>query len=211
MKQKIDNQRAAKLGAIASMSAAMPSINIRRKAAKKQLGLSLPLMAIFLGVAGLVGYVAITYGMGYFERTKAGNEVTALSDLKANVVSYGSRVGTFTAANSAMSVLVGQGVFPRSNVGGTAAVPIVNNQWGAQMTVAVGTVATAGDSLVFTTPGIPETACAIIATSLDDIAQRIDVGATTTKAPGARTDPAAVNTACAAGGANNTLTLTMGR
>lgn len=187
------------------------SSNIKRLRAKKQLGISLPLMAIFIGVAAIFVVVAIVYGTRYFEQSKASNEVTALSDLKANVVSYGSRVGAFTAANSALPVLVGQGLFPRSNVGGTAAAPIVLNQWGAQVTVAVGTVATAGDSLVFGTGGIPEGACAIIATSLDDLALRVDVGATTTKAPGARTDPAAVNTACAAGGANNTLTITMGR
>lgn len=187
------------------------SRNIKRAAARKQLGLSLPLMAIFLGVAGMIAYVAITYGMGYFEKSKANNEVTALSDLKSNVVAYGSRVGTFNAANSALSVLVGQGLFPRSNIGGTAAAPTVSNQWGAQMTVAVGTVATAGDSLVFTSPGLPEGACAIVATSLDDLAARVDVGATTTKAAGARTDPAAVNTACAAGGSNNTLTITFGK
>lgn len=181
------------------------------KAGKKQRGISLPLIAIFLGVSALVIYVAIVYGTRYFQQAKASTEVTALSDLKANVVSYGSRVGSFTAANSTMAVLAGQGLFPPSTVGGTAAAPIVLNQWGAQMTVAVGTVATAGDSLVFTSPGIPEGACAIIATSLDDLATQVDVGATTTKAAGARTDPAAVNTACAAGGANNTLTITMGR
>lgn len=179
--------------------------------AKKQRGISLPLIAIFLGVSALVIYVAIVYGTRYFQQAKASSEVTALSDLKANVVAYGSRVGAFTAANSTLPVLVGQGLFPRSAVGGTAAAPVVLNQWGAQMTVAVGTVATAGDSLVFTSPGIPEDACAIVATSLDDLAAQVDVGATTTKAAGARTDPAAVNTACAAGGANNTLSITVSR
>lgn len=178
---------------------------------KRQLGMSLPLMAFFISVSTIFVIVAIIYGPRYFDQSKASNEVTTLSDLKANVVAYGSRVGAFTAANSALPVLVGQGIFPRSNVGGTAASPVVLNQWGAQVTVAVGTVATAGDSLVFANPGIPEGACAIIATSLDDVALRVDVGATTTKAPGARSDPAAVNTACAAGGANNTLTITMGR
>ncbi|PKO68684.1 MAG: hypothetical protein CVU22_07215 [Betaproteobacteria bacterium HGW-Betaproteobacteria-16] len=197
-----------------SLSRAVPQPNgsyIKSIRGKRQLGMSLPLMAFFITVSTIFVIVAIIYGPRYFDQSKASNEVTTLSDLKANVVAYGSRVGAFTAANSALPVLVGQGIFPRSNVGGTAASPVVLNQWGAQVTVAVGTVATAGDSLVFANPGIPEGACAIIATSLDDVALRVDVGATTTKAPGARSDPAAVNTACAAGGANNTLTITMGR
>jgi hypothetical protein len=187
------------------------SSNIKRLRAKRQLGISLPLMAFFIAVSTIFVIVAIIYGPRYFNQSKASNEVTTLSDLKAHVVSYGSRVGAFTAANSALPVLVGQGFFPRSNVSGSAAAPVVLNQWGAQVTVSVGTVGTAGDSLVFANPGIPEEACAIIATSLDDLAVRVDVGATTTKVPGARTDPTAANSACAAGGANNTLTITMGR
>lgn len=198
-----------------SLSRAVPQPNgsyIKSIRGNRQLGMSLPLMAFFIAVSTIFVIVAIIYGPRYFDQSKAANEVTTLSDLKANVVAYGSRVGAFTAANSALPVLVGQGLFPRSsNVGGTATSPVVLNQWGAPVTVAVGTVATAGDSLVFANPGIPEGACAIIATSLDDVALRVDVGATTTKAPGTRSDPAAVNTACAAGGANNTLTITMGR
>ena len=111
---------------------------LKNRRAHKQLGMSLPLMAIFIGVAAIFVVVAIIYGTRYFQQSKASNEITALSDLKANIVSYGSRVGTFTAANSSLAVLVGQGLFPRSLVGGTAAAPTVTNQWGGAVTVAVG-------------------------------------------------------------------------
>lgn len=184
---------------------------LKNRRAHKQLGMSLPLMAIFIGVAAIFVVVAIIYGTRYFQQSKASNEVTALSDLKANIVSYGSRVGTFTAANSSLAVLVGQGLFPRSLVGGTPAAPTVTNQWGGAVTAAVGSVNTAGDSLVITTAGMPEAACVIVATSMDDMALRVTVGTTETKAPGARTNPATVNTACAAGADNNSIAITMGR
>ena len=65
--------------------------------------------------------------------------------------------------------------------------------------------------LVITTAGMPEAACVIVATSMDDMALRVTVGTTETKAPGARTNPATVNTACAAGADNNSIAITMGR
>lgn len=180
---------------------------LKNRRAHKQLGMSLPLMAIFIGVAAIFVVVAIIYGTRYFQQAKASNEITGLSDLKANIVAYGSRVGTFTAANAATSVLIGQGLFPASFISGTN----VSNQWGGAVTTAVGSVNTAGDSLVITTAGMPEAACVIVATSMDDMALRVQVGTTVTKAPGARTNPAAVNTACAAGADNNTVAITMGR
>lgn len=184
---------------------------LKNRRAHKQLGMSLPLMAIFITISTIFVVVAIMYGTGYFQKAKASNEVTALSDLKANIVAYGSRVGTFTAANSSLAVLVGQGLFPKSMVGGTAAAPIVTNQWGGSVTVAVGSVNTAGDSLVVTTAGLPEAGCVVVGTSLDDMALRASVGTTETKALGARTNPASVNTACSAGADNNSLIITFGR
>jgi type II secretory pathway pseudopilin PulG len=187
------------------------SLAPRSFARKAQRGISLIQVLVAISVGGLFTYIAVVYGLDKVNQTKVQNEVTALADLKANVVAYGSRVGTFTAANATSAVLVGQQLFPEGVVNGTAAAPVVSNGWGGSITVAVGTVNTAGDSLVFTSPGYPEQACAVLGTSLDSVASRIVIGATVTKAAGGATDPAAVNTACAAGGDNNTIVVTMTR
>ncbi|PKO59013.1 MAG: hypothetical protein CVU24_16155 [Betaproteobacteria bacterium HGW-Betaproteobacteria-18] len=179
--------------------------------AHKQRGVSLPLIAIILAVSLLLAIAALIYGPRYIQQTKADNDVTAIQDLKGQVVKYGGRVGVFTAANSSLAVLVGQGLFPRSVVGGTQAAPTVTNEWGGRVTVAVGTVNTAGDSIVFTRTAVPEVGCTLVGTSLDDLAETVVIGATTTKTPGARSNAAAVNTACRAGGNNNTMVVTIAR
>jgi hypothetical protein len=87
----------------------------------------------------------------------------------------------------------------------------VTNEWGGRVTVAVGTVNTAGDSIVFTRTAYPEVGCTLVGTSLDDLAERVVIGATTTKTPGARSNVAAVNTACRAGGNNTTMVVTIAK
>lgn len=176
-----------------------------QKRIRAQRGISLPLLALFIGIASIFVIVAIIYGTRYFQQAKAQNEITALSDLKVNVVSYGSRVGVFTNDNTTAAVLIGQGLFPLGLVNGTT----ISNQWGGTVTPAMGTLASAGDSISFDTTSIPGAACRIIGTSLDDVAGRIEINGTLTKALGARTNPADVNTACS--NENNTMTLVVGR
>jgi hypothetical protein len=179
---------------------------------RKQSGISLPLLAIYIGVAGLVILTALIYGTRYFSKTKVNNEVTALANYKADLVSYASRVGPFTAANSSLVALVNQNFFPPSMVSGTPAVPIVTNQWGGLLTTAVGTLVTAGDSHVVTETAVPTAACTELGTSLDQVGAVISINGTNTKAAGVPSNPATVGTSCGgAAGDNNTIAVTIAK
>ncbi len=191
-------------------SVASPAVT-RASKRKTQRGISLPLIAIVLGVSAVITIGAILYGPRYFIKAKVSNEITALTDLRANVVAYGSKVGLFTATNSALAALVGQNMFPPAMVSGTAGAPVVTNQWGGAITVAVGTIVTAGDSLVFTQTGIPNIACSEIATSLDNIVSVISINSTATKTNGSVSNPVTVGTSCSGATDNNTLALTMAK
>jgi hypothetical protein len=185
--------------------------------AHKQRGVSLPLVAIVIAISLLLGLAALIFGPRYITQAKADNLANAIQDLKGQVVAYGGRVGVFVAANSTLPVLVGQGVFPRSQVTGTAAAPVVTHEFGGIVSaVAIGTTSVLGDSLDFSLNGIPQDACTLIGSSMDDVASRITVGTgagggTETKAVGARTVIATLNTACAAGLQNNTMTFRISR
>lgn len=189
------------------------AVNFTKSAIRrKQAGISLPLLAIYIGVAGLVILTALIYGTRYFSKTKVNNEVSAIADYRANLVSYASRVGVFTAANSSLVALVNQNFFPPSMVSGTAAAPVVTNQWGGLMTVAVGTLVSAGDSHVVTETGVPASACTELGTSLDQVAAAITINGTATKAAGAPSNPATVGTSCGgAAGDNNTIAMTVSK
>lgn len=185
----------------------------KRPAGKKgQLGMSLPMMAIFLGVSALVLIVAIVYGPRYFTKAKVSNEIAALGDFKSNTVALGSRVGLFTATNASASALVSQNFWPASMVTGTQAAPVITNQWGGANTVAVGTINVAGDALVLTSTAVPATACTELATSLDNIASVISVNGTVVKTNGAATNPTTVGTSCGGANAdNNSVVMTFAK
>ena len=97
-------------------------------------------------------------------------EPAELADFKANVASFGSRVGLFTATNAGLEALINQNFFPASMVSGTAPNRIVTNQWGGSYTVAIGTISNAGDALVLTSGAIPAFACTELGTSLNQVA-----------------------------------------
>lgn len=186
-----------------------PSARRRANSRKTQRGVSLPLIAIVLGVSSVITIGAILYGPRYFTKAKVSNEISALTDLRANVVAYGSKVGLFTTTNAALAALVGQNMFPPAMVSGTGATATVTNQWGGSVGAAVGTITTAGDSLVFTYTGIPGEACTEIATSLDNVVSVITVNTTQTKANGQASNPVTVGQSCTS--ANNTLVLTLAK
>ena len=185
----------------------MNNRQVNRTRHLKQRGVSLPMLVIAIAVSAILGLVAIIYGPRLLDQTKAENERIAMTDTKASVVKYGAKVGTFTAANTTVPILISQGVFPRPAAGGTD----VQNQWGGTMTFAVGTVATAGDALVVSSPGFPEGPCVDISTGMDRFAARVLVGTTEVKALGAASNLETARTACAAGGDNNTLVVTFSR
>ncbi len=185
--------------------------NASKLASRLQRGVTLLQVSIVIGIGLVLLLAAVIYGPPLFGKGKVGNEITAVGDLKSNVVNYGTRVGVFNTANSTLSAIVGQGFFPTSMVGGTAAAPTVTNQWGGAITMAIGTIANAGDSMVFTYGGIPGAACAQLGTSLDPLASIISINGTQTKGNGADSVVATVNAQCASGGDNNSLVLTLAK
>lgn len=197
---------------ISSSSATVASEYLKTKGSKQR-GISLPMMGIYIIVAALVVIPALVYGFKYVGKSKASNEVTALADLKTAVVNYAQQQGALTAANSSLAVLVSLHFFPQSMVSGTAAAPVVTNQWGGSMTVAPGTINTAGDSLVVTETGVPAAACTELGTSLDSVAALISINGTPTKTASATPSVAAtVGSSCGgAAGDSNTIALTLSK
>ena len=191
-----------------------PSLNLlnRRAPRAAQRGVSLVVVAFVIAIGALLSLAAILYGPRYFTKTKVQNEVSALSDFKANAASFGSRVGLFTSTNASLEALINQNFFPTSMVSGTAPNRIVTNQWGGSYTVGIGTIVNAGDALVLTSTGIPATACTELGTSLDHVASVIAINGTTVKANGAGANPVTVGTSC--GGVNgdaNSMAVTVAK
>lgn len=168
----------------------------RAQSRSRQRGMSMLQIAIVIVIGGIFAIAAVVYGVRYIGRAKVSNEITAVSDLRTNTVNYGSRVGTFTTANSSMVALVGQSFFPANLVGGSATAPTVANQWGGSVSVSVGTLSSPGDSLTFSSSGIPNAACTELGTSLDTIAGVITINGTTTKAVGGVSSATAVASSC---------------
>lgn len=184
----------------------------RSAAATKQRGQSTITIAIVIAVGSIIIIAALIYGIRYFAKAKVQNEVSAIVDLRTNVVSYGDKVGLFNATNGSLAALVGMNFFPQVRVGGTPAAPTVSNQWGGSITTGLGTLVNAGDSLNFTQTGIPANACSELGISLDSVAAVVTINGTTTKAAGAVTDPAAVGTSCGgAAGDNNVMVITLAK
>ncbi len=149
---------------------------VRNGTRARQRGVTLVVLAFVIAIGGLLTLAAIVYGPRYFTKTKVQNEVSALSDFRANVVSFGSRVGLFTTTNASLEALINQNFFPASMVSGTAPNRIVTNQWGGSYTSAIGTIVNAGDALVLTSTGVPASACTELGTSLDHVANPATVG-----------------------------------
>lgn len=189
------------------------STNKRRNAPRAaQRGVSMVIMAFVLAIASLLALAAIVYGPRYITKTKVSNEVSALADFKANVASFGSRVGLFTATNAGLEALINQNFFPASMVSGTAPNRIVTNQWGGSYTVAIGTISNAGDALVLTSGAIPAFACTELGTSLNQVASVVSINGTQIKANGADANPVTAGTSCGgANGDNNAMAITFAK
>lgn len=181
----------------------------RQAIARKQAGVSFVTVGIVIAVGGIILLGAVTLGPRYLGKAKVQNEVTSIADLKTGVVAYAGRVGIFTTANVGLDALVGQNFFPPATVSGTAALPVVTNQWGGSITSAVGTTNTAGDSIDFTTTAVPASACTEVGTSVDGIVSKIVINTTTTKAVNAQSVSATVNSSCV--GDNNSMTYTIAK
>ena len=165
-------------------------------------------IGILVGVIILLGALG---GYQYVSQAKVNNELSTLGDLKSATVRYGQFAGTFAAANVTLQILNGQNFFSSSGLtnSGTAAAPVINNQWGGTVTAASATANQAGDSIAFTFTAVPGNACRDLGTKVDNLAAAVSIGGTATKAVGAASVPLTVTTQCAAGGDNNTIIYTI--
>ena len=180
------------------------------KQLKKQEGNS----SIQTAIALMVGVILLIGAIGayqYITQAKVNNDIAELSDLKNSTVRYGQSVGTFTATNDTIAILTSLNFFPSPRVTGSGtAGAAVTNQWGGTIVPSLGTVNTAGDSLVFTYTGVPTSACRELVTKMDNIATAVSVNATATKLAGAATVAATAIPLCLAGD-NQTIAYTMSR
>lgn len=167
-------------------------------------------IGILVGVIILLGSLG---GYQYITQAKVNNEISILGDLKAATVRYGQFAGVFSATNVTASILNGQNFFSSAglSVTGTAAAPVVTNQWGGGVTVAVGTANVLGDAIAFTFPNVPGNACRELGTKVDNLAATVSIGGTVTKAVGASSNAGTVTTQCAAGGDSNTIIYTISK
>ena len=177
---------------------------------KKQEGNS----SIQTAIALMVGVILLIGAIGayqYISQAKVNNDLAEIADLKNATVRYGQSVGTFTATNDTVAILTSLSFFPSPRVTGSGtAAAVITNQWGGTIVPSLGTVNTAGDSLVYTYTGVPTSACRELVTKLDNIATVVTVGGATTKAAGAATVAATAIPLCVAGD-NQTLAYTMSR
>lgn len=183
--------------------------NTAQKFRKSKLNSQRGMTNIQIAIGIMVGVVAILGAIGgykYINNAKVNNDFTVLSDLKSNTVKYGQAVGTFTTSNSSLATLIGLNFFNNPLLTTTAT--SVTDQWGGALTVAVGTAANAGDSLVFTFNNIPSEACTEIALRVDPLAAAVSINGTATKAVGASSVPATVATQCASSSNSIAYTLT---
>lgn len=170
--------------------------------AKKRQGGYIQGLVIVIVVLAIIGIGILTIGYNKIYQSKVQNEIQFISDWATNTKAYGAQIGLFTAANSGLAALVGRGFFAPQMVGGTLIAPTVTNQYKGAVTVAVGNITVAGDSLNFSDGGIPDKDCKLIGTSLDNIAATVTINGTVTKAFGAASVPATVDANCNLGAAN---------
>jgi hypothetical protein len=159
-------------------------------------------IGILVGVILLLGSLS---GYQYINQAKVNNEISTLSDLRTATVRYGQFSGVLTSSNMTTAILNGLNFFTSSglSVTGSGGTTAVGNQWGGTVVPTVGTINTAGDSIIFTFSGVSTYACKELGTKLDNIASIISINATVTKASGASSNAATVGTACTSGDANS--------
>ena len=175
---------------------------IKRKfglASRKGFGLIEVIIAIAISAAA--AYYFLVMVPKAKESNQASKEVTYIGGLQSGIRSVFN--GTPTYANLTSTVLINANVVPSSMISGANII----NSWGA--TVTVGPASLGGvtnNAFSITYPNVTQGACVQIVTSIGQSSDVVTINGTSVKAYGANAlDPAATATACAAGGASNTL------
>ena len=175
-------------------------LQIQKKSAQRGFSNVQIAIGILVTVILLLGALS---GYQYIQQSKVSNEVAMLTDLRTAIVRHGQVVGQFDTAagkNAEMKTLIAMNMFNGAGLSIDTTANKVYSQWGGEVTVATGTLTTAGDSLAFTVKGVPSAACKEISTKLDSIVAKIEVGATALKSNGANSTLANVITGCGSAG-----------
>ncbi|MCU6502316.1 hypothetical protein LPN04_31425 [Rugamonas sp. A1-17] len=72
----------------------------------------------------------------------------------------------------------------------------IGNRFGGSVTLAVGTINTPNDTMIYTETGVPSRACLMLANQMNDDADRITVGGTVVKALNGTITPTTLSTEC---------------
>lgn len=163
-------------------------------------------IGILVTIIALLGALS---GYQYIQQAKVNNEISMLTDLKSATIRLGGGRPLFTGTEITVANLSGMNFFQGAGLTVTGAT--VSNQWGGTVTPSVGTISQAGDSLTFTFTGVPTGACRELGTKVDNIAARVEIGGTETKAPGGTTAIGDVVTGCNSATDSNTIAYTFAR
>lgn len=144
--------------------------------------------------------VAASAGFRYQQNARAANDVQMLNSLKLATVDYGMSISTgiFSSTNVTIPILGDAHFFDDPTLFYTSGASSVTNQWGGTLSVAVGSVFTTGDSIIFTSTNIPKAACIDIGMESDAFAQIIKVNNAVTKPSGTLTSVTSITAACTA-------------
>ena len=159
------------------------------------------IMYIF-GVVAVVGFVfwmkSVAWGplQGWMEATAISTQMSKIETVYSGAASYSG----LTTANMATASIFPAKYLPGGNV--------VNNRFGAVVTLGIGTIVTTSDTLTYTAGGVRSDSCPTIVNQLVDDADRITVAGTVVKAHNGNLDAGSMKTRCDSG---NTVSIMVER
>lgn len=153
-----------------------------------------------LAIAGVYKGVA-----DYMSNDRANREMKELPAIITAIQQKYAQRQSYAGATTAG--LINLGVFPQSWVIGNT----LQNRWGGTVTVGTATLVAANDALTLTVTQVPQAECTDVIPGLEQSVRVVTVGGTEVKPNNAQTDMTALGTACAAGGAANTIVYTIGK
>lgn len=147
----------------------------------------------------LLSSIALLASLGayqYLSNSKLRNEFLELNQLKIATQSLGASLQTPLKPSQANTpVLAGLGFFPLYRVSGAAGSQMVANQWGGSVESELGS-SIGGRSLSFAYTDVPSSVCAVIASKVDGITEKVTVNGIVTKNLGGNTDLTKLISAC---------------
>lgn len=180
-------------------------VNLRRVNVARQKGFGLLEIGLALLIVAGLGIVAYNAYSDTNLETKLQSEKADMTLVFANAQHKFINQGDYSNATTA--VLISNGVFLKSMVSGTSAL----NRFQGAITVQPATLLTANDGLAFISPKYSAEACRSVPLQLSKGVRTIAINGTPVLSDGGAVDLAALGSACTAGGANNTITYTIGK